>query len=52
MVGVEQGFVLAPVLFKVYLVTVSLLPRKEERWTDGEGVSLRYHFEGVAINLQ
>ena len=51
-VGVKQGCVLAPVLFNVYLVAVSMLALNEERRTDIGGVSLRYRFEGGAFNLQ
>ena len=51
-VGVKQGCVLAPVLFNVYLVAVSMLALGEERRTNAGGVSLRYRFDGGAFNLQ
>ena len=51
-VGVKQGCVLAPVLFNVYLVAVSMLALNGERRTDIGGVSLKYRFDGGAFNLQ
>ena len=51
-VGVKQGCVLAPVLFNVYLVAVSMLALAGERRPDLGGVSLRYRFGGGAFNLR
>ena len=51
-VGVKQGCVLAPVLFNVYLLAVSMLALGGERRSEAGGVDLRYRFEGGAFNLQ
>ena len=51
-VGVKQGCVLAPVLFNVYLVAVSMLALGVERHNNAGGVSIRYRFDGGAFNLQ
>ena len=49
-VGVTQGCVLAPVLFNVYLVAVTLLYRKEIDLDDG--VRIRYRFDGSLFNTR
>ena len=50
-VGVKQGCVLAPALFNVYLVAVSILAAESERRAQIGGVSLRYRFDGGLFNL-
>ena len=49
-VGVKQGCVLAPVLFNVYLVAVSMLATDNASRSQIGGVSLKYRFEGAVFN--
>ncbi|CAI9717601.1 Hypothetical predicted protein [Octopus vulgaris] len=49
-VGVEQGCVLAPVLFNVFLVDVTLLSRYDLNLDDG--IPLRYRHDGSLFNLR
>ena len=50
-VGVKQGCVLAPALFNVYLVAVSILATGSEPLARTGGVHLRYRFDGGLFNL-
>jgi len=49
-VGVKQGCVLASVLFNLYLVTVTLLSRKD--FEPDDGVRVRTRFDGSLFNTQ
>ena len=48
--GVKQGCVLAPVLFNVYLVAVTLLSRAQA--SPDDGISIRYRFDGGIFNTR
>lgn len=48
--GVKQGCVLAPILFNVYLVAVTLLAQQNQDARDG-GIDFRYRLDGGAFNL-
>ncbi|CAI9717368.1 Hypothetical predicted protein [Octopus vulgaris] len=49
-VGVKQGYVLAPVLFNVFLVAVTLLSRYD--FNPEDSIPIRYRHDGSLFNLR